>query len=185
MLSEQYLKTVLDIWRERGEQSICSISGNCMFPIIKDGDTLVIEYGNENLRVGDVVVFGSPDEIYVHRVVRIYHRDGKEIFLLKADQHLAFHQPVTRDQILGKVIEARNTNKHLYLDSIFWKCMNYILSLRSYTAGRCSEGNSDFWKGMSSIFALRTKLLPKSCSTVLILRKVIIPIYQRWCRSFR
>ena len=110
MIPETYLNAVFNIWAERGEKTTCSISGNCMSPIIREGDSLVIEHGNQDIRVGDVVVYGSPGKFYAHRIVRIKDKGERKSFLLKGDRGNAFDEPISGDQILGKVIEVRGPN---------------------------------------------------------------------------
>lgn len=173
MIPETYLNSVFNIWAERGEKTTCSISGNCMSPIIREGDSLVIEHGNQNFRVGDVVVYGSPGKFYAHRIIRIKDRGGKKSFILKGDRGNAFDEPISGDQILGKVIEVRGSNGHICFNSIFWKCLNYILSIRSYISARRHNANSAFWMVVNSLFFLRSKILPSRYSPVYILWKGI------------
>lgn len=173
MIPETYLKTVFTIWRERGEESVCSITGNCMSPLIREGDSLVIKHGNHDVRVGDVVVYGTPGKFYTHRVVRIRYTEGREFFLLKGDRSPTFDQPVSRDQILGKVIEVRRTDGNLYFNSVFWKYVNYLLSVRSYVSLRRFNVDSPFWRGINLLFVLKSRILPMRCSPDRILWKVI------------
>ena len=178
MIPEAYLKTVFDIWSERGEKSTCSITGNCMSPMIRDGDSLVIEHGNQDVHVGDVVVYGTSGKFYTHRIIRIEYKDGRESFLLKGDRSSAFDQPISRDRILGKVIEVRGPNRYICFNSVFWKCLNYILSIRSYISVRRLNADSLFWKGVKFFFSLRSKILPWRCSPDLILWNGISRIYR-------
>ena len=160
MIPETHFQTVLDIWNEKQEKSVCTIVGNCMSPVINEGDRLVVRHGSRDIRVGDVVIFGSPGEFYVHRVIRIDGRNGKESFLLKADQNAFFSDPVIRDEILGKVIEVHGSSGHFHLDSIFWKCLNPILSIRSCIGVKHLKGDSLAWKAINSVSALQSRILP-------------------------
>ncbi len=161
MISEVHFQTVLDIWNERQEQSACTITGNCMSPMIREGDTLVIRHGSRDIRMGDVVVFGAPGKFRVHRVVGIERRDGVELFLLKADRKSRLHRPVSRGEILGKVIEVRGAEGRFRLDSVFWRTVNYILSIRSYVNARKRSADSVLWKGLNAVSVLRSRVLPR------------------------
>lgn len=174
-LPDAYLKTVFDIWSERGEKSTCSITGNCMSPMIRDGDSLVIEHGNQDVHMGDVVVYGALGKFYSHRIVRIEYRGGKESFLLKGDRSSVFDLPISRDQILGKVIEVRGPNRYICLNSVFWKYLNYLLSIRSYIAVKRLNADSLFWKGVNFFLS---KIVPWRCSPDLILWNGISRIYR-------
>jgi len=180
MIPENRLKTVLDIWSERGEKTTCSITGNCMSPIIREGDSLIIEHGNRDIRVGDVVVYRTPDKFYTHRVISIERKDGKELFLLKGDRSPVFDKSVSRDLILGKVIEVRGSNGRIHFNSIFWKYLNYVLAIRSYIAGRCFSADSAFWKGMRILLSLRSKVLPRRYPVGPLLWRLTGMAYRVW-----
>lgn len=173
MISETYLSAVFNLRAEIGEKTTCSISGNCMSPMIREGDSLVIEHGNQDFRVGDVVVYGSPGKFYAHRIVRIKDRGERRSFLLKGDRGNTFDDPITGDQILGKVIEVRGSNGHICFNSFFWKYLNYILSICSYIYGRRHNADSTFWKLINLLFFLKSKILPIRYSPGYILWKVI------------
>jgi hypothetical protein len=180
MIPNTYFKAVLDIWSQKGEETYCHIAGNCMAPMIREGDSLTIEHGNQDLHVGDVVVFGIPGNIYVNRVVRIEHKNGSESYLLKGDQSFTFPKIVSRDQILGKVIGVSGPNGHLHLNSAFWKTMNYNLSIRSYISGRHLIPDTLFWKAAHYLFVLRSKIFLRNFSFHLLFWKGI-RVIDRFC----
>lgn len=160
MIPENHFQAVLKIWDEKQGKSTCTIEGNCMSPAIKEGDRLIIRHGSRDIRVGDVVIFGFPGKFYVHRVIRIDGKKGEESFLLKADQNTFFNDPVTRDEILGKVIEVHGSSGHFRLDSIFWKGLNRILSMRSHMGVKRLKGGSFAWKAIDFFSAFRSRIMP-------------------------
>jgi len=180
MIPNTYFQAVIDIWSEKGEETSCHITGNCMAPMIREGDSLTIEHGNQHIHVGDVVVFGTPGNIYVNRVVRIDYKNGIKSYLLKGDQSFTFPQSVSRERILGKVVEVSGSNGPIHLNSTFWRTMNYILSIRSYMSGRHLIADSRFWKIVHSLFVLRLKIFPQNFSVHLLLWKGIRFIYKFW-----
>jgi signal peptidase I len=180
MIPNTYLRAVLDIWSERGEETACRIAGNCMAPMIREGDFLTIEHGIQHIHVGDVVVFGNPGNIFVNRVVHVEYKNGGESYILKGDQSWAFHQPISRNQILGKVIEVTGSNGHLCLNSNFWKAMNYLLSIRSYISGRHLMADLPSWKAVHYLFVLRSKMLPQWFFIHRVLWNGICLVYRIW-----
>jgi hypothetical protein len=176
MIPASHLKELLGIWSERGERSVCALEGNCMSPTLRDGNRLVLKHGNQNLRRGDVVVFGTPGSFLVHRVVKTENRNGKRHFLLKADRSPALHAPLTEEAILAKVLEVHGPDRHLHLDSRFWRCVNYLMAVRSYVQGRCSEGGGAAWKCLNGLLVHSARLLPARLRPGLLFREVIFPL---------
>jgi len=168
MIPSAHFWAACELWTQASERTVCTLEGNCMAPVLYGGDSIVIQHGSGDIGVGDVVVFGEPGAFLIHRVLRVYRRDGRDQFLVKADQRPLFHAPIARDRILGKVVEVRGSNGHLQLDSPLWRVMNRILSARSYVSGRRHEADTPFWRAVNVLFALRSKLLPEGLSLSLI-----------------
>jgi len=161
-ISDNHLQAVLDIWSQKRVQTTYPISGNCMSPMIKDGDYLTIEHGIQDIHIGDVVAYGLPRRPAIHRIIKIVNKDGKKLFLLKADRYNIPNPFISGEQILGKVIEIHGLNGRLDLKSIFWQWLNYFLAIRSYGSWRRSSANSILWKGINKLVGVRSKLfLPK------------------------
>lgn len=180
MIPEARLQGIFDIWEEQGEKSVCPIEGNCMSPMIWEGNILVIEHGAQDIRIGDIVVFGSPGEFFVHRVVHIDSNDEKETFLLKADQNETFHEPVSREEILGKVIEVRGSNGQFRLNSFFWSNVNYILSIRSYISARRLEADTVLWKAANYFYIIKSKIIPDKLRIGRVIWRGICGTHKVW-----
>lgn len=169
MISDTHLRAVLDIWSQKRELTTFSISGNCMSPMIKDGDCLIVEHGHQDIHVGDVVAFGIPRNPSIHRVIKIVDHGKKKLFLLKPDRYYAPHPFIFEEQILGKVIEICGSDGDFYLNSLFWKWINYILSIRSYISWKGSTSNSFGWRGIHLITVIRSRMLPQKHSIDMML----------------
>jgi len=180
MIPETHFQGVLDIWQERCEVSVCPIEGNCMSPVIREGDTLVIKHGPQDIHVGDVVVFGSPGSFLVHRVLKISGGEGNETFILKADRNPTFHQPVSRDEILGRVVEVRGSNGRMCLNSPFWRSLNYMLSIRSYISARRIGAGSVFWRTVNYLFVLWSRIIPDRYSVSRTLWRGVCRVQKTW-----
>ena len=160
MIPDDYLEIVLDIWTEGGEKHTCMISGNSMSPLIRQGDYVVVDYGNKDIRIGDVVIFKTPDKILAHRLIHKTNNDEGEVFFLKGDHCKTLDQPITTEKILGKVIEASGSNGHIYFNSFSWRLLNYFFSFISYASQKDLQTGSIFWKQLGYLFALGRKILP-------------------------
>jgi len=151
-----------------------------MAPMLREGDSVLIKYENEDIRVGDIIVFGSPKDFCIHRVVCVRNNDGMDTFTVKGDLSNDVHPPISRDQILGKVIEVHGLNGHIRFDSTFWRGLNYLLWLRSYISLGRRQTDSVFWKATNAIFLFWTKFFPRQGSISLILIIVICWLNRVW-----
>jgi len=180
MISDTLLEAVIDIWSERQERTFCTISGNCMLPMIKEGDSIVIEQGNKEIKIGDIVTFGMLRNPTIHRIIKIEKRDGTTFYLLKPDRYYNIHPFIPEDQILGKVIEIHGSNGCLHLNSFFWRWINYGLAIRSYMSWKCYSSNSPLWKEINSLVTLRSKIFLRKLSIDIIFWKGIQRISGIW-----
>jgi signal peptidase I len=158
-ISDTHLQAVLDIWSLRNERITCSVQGNCMSPVIEEKDTIIIESGDQDIRVGDVVVFGSPGSFFVKRVVQMYKKEGMIFYLTKGDKNNTFCEPVAKENIVGKVLEVKSVNGHFYFNCFFWKGLNYLLAIRSYIHGQRRRSTTLGWRAMNTFFSLRSCIL--------------------------
>jgi len=183
MIPEAHFQTVLNIWNEQGESSTCSIEGNCMSPMIREGDSLVIKHGSEHIRAGDIVVFASSGRNLVCRVVRMSAGNGTPEYLVKADQEL-HAQLLPRDRIVGKVTEIAGSNGRLCLNSPFWKSINRLLAWRSYFAFRRAKSESVLWRELSTVYSPFRKVIER-WPVGRILWGWILSAYRTWDRIER
>ncbi|MBI5115789.1 S24/S26 family peptidase [Candidatus Poribacteria bacterium] len=179
MIPQVHLETVLDIWQERGEKSACSIEGNCMSPMIREGDTLVIKHGDKHIRAGDIVVFASCERNLVCRVIRSSAENGALEYLVKADQEL-HTQLISPDRIVGKVIEIAGSNGRLRLNSLFWKMMNRALATRSYLVFKRSRTGSPFRSRLTGVFRSPLRSLVEPWPVGRVFWGWILHAYHAW-----
>ncbi len=100
------------------------VSGNCMAPLIRDGD-LVITVPATELRTGDIVVI-SNSSTAVHRVVKVLKRS---YILTKGDASFSLDRPMTRDNLAGKVtIIVRKESKPILMEGWLWRVGNYLMA---------------------------------------------------------
>jgi len=79
--------------------------GSSMFPLIRTGDRIIVS-PEKNPGIGDIIVFKRNDEMVCHRLVRVFEKDNIIYFQTRGDSFFGLDEPVTVDQILGKVIRV-------------------------------------------------------------------------------
>jgi len=89
--------------------------GKSMFPTIRNGDTVLLQKGAENIKVGDVISFkiNSTTVPILHRVVEIKENQSL-IFKTKGDGNLLRdYLNITTSQIIGKVVMIIPTSYYM------------------------------------------------------------------------
>jgi hypothetical protein len=158
---DTYLQPVLELWGEGQEQSRCKITGNCMAPLIQDGDVLGIRHGNSDIHTGDVVVYGEPGNFYVHRVIKVHMNNGDRTYMLKPDNYFTVRQSIQVDKIIGKVEEVSGSSGHLYFGSWFWRCVNPLLGFTFYSCWRSAGRDTLYWRSVNNTIQLWRKFKPE------------------------
>jgi signal peptidase I len=86
--------------------------GTSMFPLIRTGDKATVS-PEKNLKVGDIIVFKRGDYMVCHRLVKVFEMDGIRYYQTRGDSHFNLDDPMTADQILGKVVRIERENVSL------------------------------------------------------------------------
>ncbi len=88
--------------------------GQSMYPFIKHGDILLIEVVNaDKLNPGDIAFYCLPSGTFiVHRFIK---RNGSGSFLTNGDSMRQSDEPVTVEQVFGRVIQIERNGKALKL----------------------------------------------------------------------
>ena len=79
-----------------------STCGTSMFPLIKTGDKITISPG-EYFCIGNLIVMTRDEQMVCHRLVRVFEKGGIKYYQTRGDSFFGLDEPVTVDQILGKV----------------------------------------------------------------------------------
>ena len=92
---------LLEFYQKNKIKYAITVNGDCMSPILKNGDVVRICFC-EQYQVGDIVVCVDIKGVrYIHRIFEIV--DGK--YITKADNNLCIDvAPITYDKIFGKVV---------------------------------------------------------------------------------
>jgi len=84
--------------------------GYSMYPSIKPGSIILIEPLAETLppSPGEIIAWKRESGFVVHRLVRIIKEGDKISFITRGDSCAYEDQPVKRDQIAGRVVQAES-----------------------------------------------------------------------------
>lgn len=94
------------------------VISDSMAPLINIDDFVVIEQpALHEYKPGDIVVIDRKGELITHRLVRL----GIEKWYTKGDRFHALDDPISADDLIGKVIKIENQENHLDL-----KCKKWI-----------------------------------------------------------
>ncbi len=94
---------LLKSWREIEKKSLIGFRGNCMEPVLQDGDVLIVNHDLSDVKAGDIVVFKATQGLMAHRLIELNSVNEQLIFYTKADRSRQVI-PMPEDYILGRVI---------------------------------------------------------------------------------
>ena len=116
-----------DLYNKKQKSWLAILSGS-MMPLLQIGDkVLVHSVKPAEIRVGDLMVYKSNDNLIVHRVIRKYDSLS---FIQKGD-NAATAEIVSSKDVIGTVIAIRKGNKMIYPNKGIWNFINLILTLFS------------------------------------------------------
>jgi signal peptidase I len=78
--------------------------GFSMFPVIRTGDRITL-CPDKDISLGDIIVFRRNCRMVCHRVVKIFEKNNIRYYQTRGDSFFTLDEPVTRDQILGRVMK--------------------------------------------------------------------------------
>ncbi len=120
-LSPDNFKKICTELLRKGHKVKFHAPGNSMYPTICEGDAItVMPIETASISIGDIILYRHKSGVTAHRVIRITKRDAhhsqhsalrpqtsdlrpQSYFILRGDAALVFDDPVSADQILGKV----------------------------------------------------------------------------------
>jgi hypothetical protein len=111
------------------------VRGACMAPRLRDGDRVVVE-PRRRYWPGDVVAFRSlAGPLLVHRLLGPVRRTGSWWVLAQGDARSCPDEPVTWDQVLGKVRDSATGRATTWRDRVT-AGSRYLRHLARSRAGR-------------------------------------------------
>ena len=94
---------VLETWRRDGAEAWIEATGRSMLPLIRPGDRLLVGFGEQEARLGDVIIFRHGGQVVAHRVVGGRRRDGVRRLIAKGDNEPLATEDVAPSELLGVV----------------------------------------------------------------------------------
>ena len=86
------------------EYPMASITSSSMWPVLKEGDLVLIKgIDKEELAIGDVVVYSNERGFTIHRIVKL----NEKTLITKGDANNVNDNPVAYEQVIGRVVELR------------------------------------------------------------------------------
>ena len=105
--------------------------GSSMNPFVKNGNILIIEPLNGiSVNIGDVVFYHRSDRsLIAHRLVKINVQKGEPHLITRGDSLNYFDPPVQSWQMIGRVVEIENGQKHLRLSKWSGRIFGFLVAL--------------------------------------------------------
>lgn len=141
--SDEVISLIEDIL-DKGLSLRTRVTGMSMAPFLKGGEILTITkvVRFSSLRIGDLIFFrdsrGFP---VVHRIVRREHKKNILVFQTKGDSLLSMDDPVSANDVLGKVtgiekIFPGGKARHIDMESLLQRSINHFLAVTGFYRSR-------------------------------------------------
>lgn len=179
-ISQCYMQTILNIWSDKQEHTACQIIGNCMAPLLKEGDLLIIKHGNLDIHAGDVIVCEEEGVYHVYRVIKIRRTTGNSYCFLKADRYGIVKEKISINKIIGKVVEVQSANGNLNLNSLFWKYVNLFIAMIFYSNWRSNNRDTFYWRTINNTFLIWRKIKPSRYSASHNIMSTVCQLNRIW-----
>ncbi|MCX5750993.1 MAG: signal peptidase I, partial [Candidatus Saganbacteria bacterium] len=110
--------------------SFYATAGGSMFPFVRWNEQIVVKKVNtDTIGIGEIILFSDKHNSKVaHRVVGVDKTNDKLIFQTKGDHNDNLDEPVTEDQVIGKVVILKRKNMLFALPSEGFEHFRYKLS---------------------------------------------------------
>lgn len=142
VLPRPVIEAALDLWSQAGREHWIAVVGTSMFPLIRNGDRLLVQHGDVGVQRGDVVVFRRDAALIAHRVMKITFVESSRLLVTKGDNAGAFDAPIPDHQIVGKVLGIERDKKYMSLDTTAWKILGASIVYASLASARWFDWGS-------------------------------------------
>jgi hypothetical protein len=103
----QARRAAFEDFRRRRASVWIAPRGSSMRPLVGSETWLLVEFGAQNARLGDIVLFPIGDMLVAHRVVSRRQRQNQTILIPKGDAEPFYDAPIRADAIIGVVRALR------------------------------------------------------------------------------
>ncbi len=113
------------------------VTGESMKPFLKGNEIVTVrKVYFKKINIGDLILFIDNNGLpVIHRVIsKKNNHNGEIIFITKGDRLFSTDEPITEDNVLGKIIRIEKISsdkfiKSINLESPLWKLLNYLKAL--------------------------------------------------------
>jgi len=129
-------QAVLKDWVASGKATTIRVSGNSMWPFLRDRDTVTVKPCSRAVRLGDIAVYFAGEVLLIHRVVKVRRsREGAEL-RTKGDFALGCDPAVVKEaDLLGRAVAVTRGKTHIDLESASLRACGSAAALFSYLTG--------------------------------------------------
>ncbi len=92
-----------------------------MWPFLNDGDRVLVAWGRDNLRPGDLLVYQVNGRLVIHRLIEIRQTPTARRFITCGDNVRRADPPVYAPQIVGPVVAAERGERIFHLRRFHWR----------------------------------------------------------------
>lgn len=181
-IQDAVLRAVFDVWGQTKEQHSISITGRSMFPLIREGDRVLVAHGCTGMRRGDVIVFRRRGRLIAHRVLNILKSDAGPIFVTKGDNIPQFDPPLNDNEIVGRVLAIKRENRCIPLDTPVWRILGWLIAVSTLSLAKIHGcGRNLTQRLFGTYFTYLTPDLHK-CERVFssFIRKILFAVFCKW-----
>ena len=181
-IQDSVLRAVFDVWGQTKEQHSIPITGRSMFPLIREGDQVLVAHGCTGMRRGDVIVFRLRGRLIAHRVLSIFESDAGPIFVTKGDNTPEFDPPLSSREIVGRVLTIKRGNRQMFLDTAIWRIMGWVIAINTLTRVKLQTGGRYLIQGLLGCLpmSLTTFLRRSEKYFFFLIRKIVFVAIGRW-----
>ncbi|MCP4364534.1 MAG: hypothetical protein GY800_04475 [Planctomycetes bacterium] len=117
-----------------GHSLYLSVRGDSMWPVVRDGDQVLVEFVDEHgLRKGDIICFSTFNALIVHRLIGTLTPENGQITLLTGgDANWCSYEMIGLDQVMGKVVAIKKGNNEKRLDTPLRELRGLLCAQFSY-----------------------------------------------------
>lgn len=116
-----------EVWRLRGKRGQVQTTGYSMQPMIKNGARLVVQPCDpQAVQPGDIALIQQNGGLVAHRIIFMQNHEDKMCLGHKGDNAHTIHV-VYSQNLIGKVVQIRESERVLDLEQNFWRFTNRCL----------------------------------------------------------
>ena len=137
MLAKKHRRIVTRLLKEgitSGKEIRLKVITNSMQPLINPGEKVVAKRGPaEEFQCGNIILFEKGGILCIHRLLA--KKRGGTLYITKGDKGNFWDEPLSVEQILGKVVTIEKGSRIMDLEKRSWRIINWLLALFSLIEG--------------------------------------------------